>query len=165
MSKNDLEIRPFGADDLPTLHSIRLTAFAPVFRSFRDQVGSELAALLYADAEQEQGEWLDQICSHNSSHRVFVAVKGVEVIGFCDHSVDPVSRIGTLGLNAVHPDAAGKGVGTALYRHAIEQMRAAGMEAVTVATGGDSSHAPARRAYAKAGFGRGIPSVHMSRVL
>lgn len=164
MSNPEFEIRRFAADDLPTLHSIRLAAFAPVFQSFRELVGAELTPILYANAETEQGAWLDKICALESP-LVFVAVRRGAVIGFCGHSIDAVTRIGTLGLNAVHPNEAGHGVGTALYRHAIEEMRAAGMKAVTVSTGGDASHAPARRAYAKAGFGQGIPLVHMSQIL
>jgi hypothetical protein len=39
------------------------------------------------------------------------------------------------------------------------------MRAATVATGGDASHAPARRAYAKAGFAAQIPGVWMCRKL
>lgn len=39
------------------------------------------------------------------------------------------------------------------------------MALATVSTGGDPSHAPARRAYEKAGFGPGLPSVYLYRVL
>jgi hypothetical protein len=37
-------------------------------------------------------------------------------------------------------------------------MKEAGMQVATVSTGGDPSHAPARRAYEKAGFTASIPS-------
>jgi hypothetical protein len=39
------------------------------------------------------------------------------------------------------------------------------MALATVGTGGDPSHAPARRAYAKAGFGPAIPSLTLYRLL
>jgi hypothetical protein len=39
-------------------------------------------------------------------------------------------------------------------------MRANGMKLAAVDTGGDPSHAPARRSYEKAGFDRSISSVH-----
>jgi hypothetical protein len=39
------------------------------------------------------------------------------------------------------------------------------MQAATVSTGGDPSHAPARRAYEKAGFSAQIPSVWFCRTL
>ena len=63
----------------------------------------------------------------------------------------------------VHPDHAGQGVGTAMYDFAIARMKEAGMRVATVGTGGDPSHAPARRAYRKAGFTAEIPSVWMFR--
>jgi hypothetical protein len=39
------------------------------------------------------------------------------------------------------------------------------MAVATVSTGGDPSHAPARRAYEKAGFGPAIPSVSLYKLL
>ncbi|MEM9257441.1 MAG: GNAT family N-acetyltransferase, partial [Pseudomonadota bacterium] len=41
----------------------------------------------------------------------------------------------------------------------------AGMRVATVATGGDPSHLPARKAYEKAGFNVQIPSVWYCRTL
>lgn len=165
MSKTIPEIRPFAEADLPILHAIREAAFAPVFRSFRELAGPDIAPILFANAEAGQGEWLDHICDQESSHSVFVALIEGRAVGFCDLSLDEAKRVGTLGLNAVHPDEANEGIGTALYRHVVEEMRKAGMEVAIVDTGGDASHAPARRAYAKAGFCAEIPAVQMSRAL
>lgn len=52
-----------------------------------------------------------------------------------------------------------------MYDFAIARMKAAGMRVATVATGADASHAPARRAYEKAGFTVQIPSVWLCRKL
>lgn len=73
--------------------------------------------------------------------------------------------IGENTLDAVAPNEAGRGVGTTLLEHALSFMRAEGTKAPVVGVGGDDSHAPARRAYAKAGFRIGIPSVHIYRAL
>lgn len=75
------------------------------------------------------------------------------------------SYVGEIGLNAVKPSYANRGIGTHMYTFAIERMKAAGMRVATVATGGDDSHAPARRAYQKAGFNVQIPSVWLCRTL
>ena len=53
---------------------------------------------------------------------------------------------------AVHPDHQGLGIGTELNNRALEEMKAAGILMVEVGTGGDESHAPARRSYEKAGY-------------
>ena len=87
------------------------------------------------------------------------------VVGFVSLQLNQETQIGEIGLNAVHPDHASKGVGTAMYDFAIARMKEAGMRVATVATGGDPSHAPARRAYEKAGFTVQIPSVWLCRKL
>jgi GNAT superfamily N-acetyltransferase len=79
--------------------------------------------------------------------------------------MDAAKRIGEIGLNAVHPAHAGQGIGTEMYDYALARMKEAGMTVATVGTGGDPSHAPARRAYEKAGFGPAIPSVYMYKLL
>lgn len=158
-------IRPFAAGDLPALQAIRAAAFAPVFASFRALVGEPIAASAFGRAEQEQAALLDRLCAPGSDREVLVATRGGEVVGFVCFTADPGRRLGEIGLNAVHPDHAGRGIGTAMYEEALARMRARGLEAVEVSTGGDASHAPARRAYEKAGFGNPIPSVSLYRTL
>jgi len=52
-----------------------------------------------------------------------------------------------------------------MYAAALERMRAQGMRYARVRTGLDEAHAPARRAYTKAGFDIAIPSVEYYRSL
>lgn len=161
----DLVIRPFEAADLPRLHEIREAAFKPIFQSFRDIVGDDIAQPAFATAEAEQAAHLEALCQPDSSSKVFVARVESDIVGFVALSLDEEKKIGEIGLNAVHPSYAGRGVGTRLYEFAIDIMRDAGMVVATVGTGADPSHAPARRAYEKAGFGKGIPSVWLYKLL
>lgn len=147
------------------LHDIRNAAFKPVFRSFRNLVGKDIAAIALKNAEAEQGAFLDTICNKDSAHTVFVAERGDKLVGFCSISFDQDTKVGEIDLNAVLPSHQGEGVGAAMFDHALKLMREAGMRAATVGTGGDDSHAPARRAYEKAGFGPAIPNVYMYRLL
>jgi GNAT superfamily N-acetyltransferase len=96
---------------------------------------------------------------------VFVAQAGPEIVGFMAVSLDLEKKVGEIGLNAVHPDWSGQGIGTQLYAFAVEFMREVGMAVAAVGTGGDPSHAAARRAYEKAGFDAGIPSVWLYKRL
>ena len=157
--------RAFAPDDLPRLHAIRDAAFKPVFQSFRDLLGEEIAGVALASVEREQAELLDKIAAADSADELFVAETDGEIVAFCSLSLDQDSKLGEIELNAVHPDHQGRGIGTAMFRHALARMRAAGMQAASVGTGGDASHAPARRAYEKAGFDRAIPSVYLYRAL
>ena len=158
-------IRAFESQDLGRLHEIREEAYKPVFRSFRNIVGERIAAVALAHAEREQGEFLDEICQPDSAHEVFVVERGAEIVAFCSISLNQKTKVGVIDLNAVHPDCQGGGVGTWMYEYGLERLRTAGMLVAEVGTGGDSSHAPARRAYEKAGFGPGIPNVYLYQEL
>lgn len=158
-------IRPFEPDDLPRLHEIREAAYVPVFQSFRALLGEEIAPIALANAEAEQSEHLDEICAENSSYEMHIVECEGAIIAFCATSMDQKTKVGEVALNAVHPGWQGKGVGAWMYEYVLDRMREAGMKVATVGTGGDESHAPARRAYEKAGFGPSIPNVYMYRTL
>ena len=160
-----INIRPFQPGDLPVMQHVRAAAFQPVFQSFHTIVGDQIAALALTDSDAEQAQLLEDICKPESVHQVLVACKGSDIVGFFSYTVDTAKRIGEIGLNAVHPAHAGQGIGTAMYDYALARMKDAGMAVATVGTGGDPSHAPARRAYEKAGFGPAIPSVYMYKLL
>lgn len=159
------EIRPFMPDDLPALQAVREAAFAPVFRSFRAALGEDIAALALAGAEAGQARLLESLCRPGSGAHLLVVTLDGAVAGFVAFTVDPARRTGEIGLNAVHPAHAGRGLGSRMYREALARMKALGAAVASVGTGGDPSHAPARRAYAKAGFGPGLPSVTLYRLL
>ena len=161
----DICIRSFEPGDLEAMQRIRAAAFEPVFRSFRQIVGDTVSALALGRADAEQAELLASVCDPTSRQQVYVALIDSTIVGFVSFSLDAEKRIGEIGLNAVHPDHAGRGIGTDLYNFAIDRMKRSGMLLATVGVGGDPSHIPARRAYEKAGFGPSLPSVWMYRVL
>lgn len=160
-----LAIVPFVPAHANRLEAIRAAAFAPIFASFRALLGESIASVALANAEAEQQALLRSLCVAQADTKVFVAVSGDLVIGFVCAKLDRAQRVGEIVLDAVAPYEAGRGVGTALVEHALTHMRAEGMRVAVIGVGGDESHAPARRAYAKAGFLAGIPSVHLYRAL
>jgi GNAT superfamily N-acetyltransferase len=111
---SNLHSRPFEAADLDHLQRIRELAFAPVFRSFRDIVGEPIAQTAFARADAEQAALLAEMCDRHPT-RLHIAMLDGTIAGFVSFSLDPKTRIGEIGLNAVHPDHAGRGVGTSLY--------------------------------------------------
>lgn len=158
-------IRPFRPEDLPAMQEVRRAAFRPVFQSFRDIVGDEIFLLALAQSDSEQAQLLEDLCSAGSDHQVLVATIGEAVVGFVSFSINVAKRTGEIGLNAVHPDYASRGIGTDMYAYAMARMKECGAELATVSTGGDPSHAPARRAYEKVGFGPALPSVCLYKIL
>jgi len=161
MSNSELTpvMRPASAVDLPSMDAIREAAFAPIFASFRSILGDEIYNLAQARDDRAQGELLSSMLAPDSGWEVFAAEQAGAVVGFVSIRMNHETRVGEIGLNAVHPEHAGKGLGTAMYEFAAARMKNAGMRVATVSTGGDPSHAPARRAYEKAGFAVHIPSV------
>ena len=87
------------------------------------------------------------------------------MVGFVTCYADASTGIGEIGNNAVHPDCQGQGIAQRLYAYAFERLRERGMRYVKVGTGGDPAHAPARRAYQKAGFDVSLPHVEYYREL
>jgi ribosomal protein S18 acetylase RimI-like enzyme len=165
MSTPPLVIRPARPEDAPRLQAIRQAAFAPVFASFRSLLGDELYALAQERDEQGQAELLASMLAPAAAWELYTAEQGGVIVGFVSVQLNAETKMGEIGLNAVHPDHAGGGIGTAMYEHALARMKEAGMRVATVSTGGDPSHAPARRAYEKVGFAASIPSVWYCRAL
>ena len=158
-------LRPYSASDRETLQDIRKAAFAPIFQSFRAITGEAVGAVAFASADEEQAAHLDALLKQDSGSDVYVVLDGEDIAGFIAITLNPKTRVGEIGLNAVHPKHAGRGIGTRMYAFALERLQAGGMQVAEVATGGDPAHAPARRAYEKAGFGFQIPSVVMYKDL
>lgn len=161
----NVAIRPAITNDLPYFENIRQAAFEPVFASFRSILGEKIYAIAQAHEDEAQGEYLSSLLASDSEWKVYAAELNRTIIGFVSVQLNQKTKVGEIGLNAVHPDYAGQGVGTKMYDFAIKNMKQAGMYVATVGTGGDPSHAPARRAYEKAGFDVQISSVWLLQKL
>jgi len=161
----DIHFRTATPNDQPTLETIRSQAFEPVFASFRKLLGDEIYKRAQKSEDDAQGELLESLLADNPDWEVCVAELNGEVAGFVSFQCNHETKVGEIGLNAVKPSFAGNGIGQAMYEHAIAEMKKLGMRVATVATGADESHAPARRAYEKAGFNAAVPSVWLCRTL
>jgi ribosomal protein S18 acetylase RimI-like enzyme len=145
-------IRPYKQRDLDDLIDLSILAWEPAFASFDQVLGAELDALLHPDWEANQQDVVRQTVSESEEIETWVAeVKG-KAVGFVSYQCDEESKRGEIVLLAVHPEYQELGIGTELNRLALFQLTIAGMELAIVETGGDESHAPARRSYEKAGF-------------
>lgn len=149
-SGSEIVIRPLTEGDLDVVVELSLRAWAPVFASFVRVLGSDIYARLYPDWSTGQAKAVREICAGD---HVFVADISGTVAGFSAVVIrndDP--KTGEIDMLAVDPDHQRRGVGSALITHSVDHLRRAGVVLVDVATGGDPGHAPARRAYGKAGF-------------
>jgi ribosomal protein S18 acetylase RimI-like enzyme len=145
-------IRPYAPADLPAIVDIGNMAWREIYRMLGRCYGDELFRLLVPDADSVKGE---QIRAHCQSHPdwVLICEEGGLICGFVTFRLDPDRGIGEIGNNAVRPELRGQGLAQQLYAAALGQFRQAGLRFAKVHTGMDEAHAPARRAYEKAGFG------------
>jgi ribosomal protein S18 acetylase RimI-like enzyme len=165
VEKPAISIRSARADEAVRLQEICAAAFAPVFASFRSILGDEIYETAQQHEDDAQEEMLASLLESDCRAEMYAAESNAEVVGFIAVHLDSDKRIGEIGLNAVHPDSAGLGIGTQMYDFAIARMKEAGMKVATVSTGSDPSHAPARQAYRKAGFSTEITGHWMCRML
>ena len=162
---NDVIIREIKPTDVDMIADIAVAAWKPIFDFYREAMGEELFSVACPEWQKEKARQVRNACETESSAMVCIAEKEDEVVGFITFYANNDSQIGEIGNNAVHPDFQGMGIGTVMYRHVFERLKELGMLFVKVGTGGDPAHAPARRAYEKAGFDIKIPNVQYYKKL
>ena len=162
---DDTVIRDLEPGDVEAAVAIAVAAWEPIYAQFRQILGDEIFETLYPDGLEEKGRQVREACKPGARGVVCVAEKDSQVVGFITFYPDVRPGLGEIGNNAVHPDHQGQGIGPRMYRHAFDRFRELGMRFVKVGTGLDPSHAPARRAYEKAGFDIQLPSVTYYRKL
>ena len=144
-------IRKYRPEDLPTIMDIGNRAWQGIYKMFREIYGDELFELINPDETTSKG---NQIKAHCESHPEWVLIceEGGSIVGFVTFALDTKRKIGEIGNNARDPNCKLKGIGQQMYKAVFEYFREHGMLYAKVHTGLDYAHAPARRAYKRAGF-------------
>jgi len=158
MKADTVVVRPARDEDLDRAAEIARAAWVRIHESFRKILGEELYAVLSPDWANRKEDAIRQFW-RDHPEGMFVAERDGRVLAFITVRMDKRTRIGTIGNNAVDPAAQGQGIGTRMYEHILDHFRRHGMKYACVHTGLDEGHAPARRAYEKAGFDIAKPDV------
>ncbi|NTW15991.1 MAG: GNAT family N-acetyltransferase, partial [Syntrophaceae bacterium] len=87
---------------------------------------------------------------NNEKIIVWVAEADGKVVGLIAVEPNDKEKTSEVQFLAVHPEYQNHGIGTELNSFALQKMKDSGMKMAVVGTGGDESHAPARRSYEKA---------------
>jgi GNAT superfamily N-acetyltransferase len=148
-----LTVRPYVDDDWEAVLDLCLRAFTPACESLERLQGADL------DWRRSIRRQLRSLTRPGEGGQMVVAELRGSIVGVVHYQIDRETQSGSIGVSAVHPARQGKGIGTLMYRHALDVMSAQGAKYATADTGADSSHAPARRAYEKVGF-VAVPTVH-----
>lgn len=153
-------IRSYRPSDCETVVDIANRAWAPIKKMAREALGDKIADLNageLGDARSKGEEVRRQI--EAAPDKVLVCEENGKIVGFITYMIDEKRKIGTIGNNAADPDSGLKGIGQQMYKAVLDEFRRRGMQAVKVFTGLDHAHAPARRAYERAGFDRQLTHV------
>lgn len=148
----NLQIRPACDNDVEDLVRLSLLAWAPVFSSFEQVLGHNIYALIWPDWRTGQRDAVETVCKDDEKTTVWVAELDGTVVGFLAIELNIKDKIGDVAWLAVHPEYQNLGIGTELNSFALKEMKESGMKMARAETGGDPSHAPARRSYEKAGY-------------
>jgi GNAT superfamily N-acetyltransferase len=146
-----IHIRRATAANTSALAELAVLAWTPVFASFQQTFSPKAYAILYPDWQTQQREVVERICNDAHTTTLLAEAEGT-IAGFLAYTLNHTDLVGTVELLAVHPAHQHQGIATALNLAALDQMCASGMKLAGVSTGGDPGHAPARRAYEKAGY-------------
>ena len=141
---------------------IAVKAWAPIYEVYRQKLGDELFEPLFSNWQAQkcagiEAEW--------NAADAYVALLDGQVVGFIAIHLNETTKNGQIGNNAVDPAFRGRGIGPQMYEFAMGKMKEAGMAYASVFTGLDEAHAPARKAYEKAGFEKGLPSIRYYKEL
>ena len=143
-------VRDYQAGDQSDLVALSLRAWAPVFASLEQVLGSEIFLRLQPDWRRRQESAVREVLA-GSGGRTWVAETERGVVGFVAATLQS-EGVGEIQMLAVDPDDQNQGIGTALTGSATAWLRGSGATIAVVETGGDPGHAPARRVYEKAGY-------------
>ncbi len=160
----NLVIRPLHSDEIEAIVQLSLRAWAPVFASFEQVLGTDIFLLQYPDWPTSQRAAVEAVCRDTEKYHTWVAVDADTLAGFVAYTLNRQEQIGEIYMVAVHPDLQNRGIGTALNSFALQKLKEAGMKLAVVGTGGDPGHAPARHTYEKVGY-RALPLVHYYKKL
>ena len=162
MSDTKITIHEAAEGDIEAAAAIGIEAWTPIREGYRLALGDELYEAFFTG-------WPDSkrasIAKGLRSGRGFVAKDGDRVVGFIYYQFNPDTGVGEICENAVSSAYRGQGIGGMLYSQVFDYLQAQGAKFVKVTTGGDDGHAPARKAYEKAGFHAFLPSVTYYKAL
>ena len=151
-----LSIRPATEADAEAVVAIAIAEWEAIYQGYRAQLGDEIFFMSFPDHKAQKTKG---VLANLKSGTMYVTECEGEVAGFIHYVYDAASRMGTISNNAVSGKFRGRGIGPRQYEFVFDKLREHGAVGVRVTTGLDDAHAPARRAYEKAGFSANTQSI------
>ncbi|MGN6575372.1 MAG: GNAT family N-acetyltransferase [Nocardioides sp.] len=151
------DIRPLTPADLDAVVDLSLLAWEPVFASFASILGTEIFERLYRpDWRSAQAAAVRSNCTAEDSEAFVTTTTDDVPVAFVVLKEDRDESLGVVDMIAVHPQHQRRGHARALMEFAVQRFDDQGLRLISVGTGGDPGHAPARALYEAVGF-TGVP--------
>lgn len=148
-----MHIRPYVAADLPVVVELTVETFRPFFEGhIQPFYGEDLFDHHHGQWQQEYRDELPTLHDPEARRWMAVAERDGAVAGLIAWNIAERSDHGRIYLLAVSEPYRRAQAGRRLCLHAIEAMKAAGVEVVELGTGEDAFHTPARALYESLGF-------------
>lgn len=160
----NFKVRNYEESDFSKIVDVCHKAFESIHHSFKNVLGVAIYDCSFKDWKNKHREYLETICNDDSKTKIIVAEHSNEIVAFCAYSMNKDVLAGEIEMNAVLPSRQRNGISKRLYTAAIDEMVKDGMKVVSVATGGDTGHFPARRSYESLGF-KPLPLVRYYKLL
>lgn len=142
-------IRNYKPSDLDSIIRIGNAAWNNIYKIQRSELGDEIFKVVNPNPDTRKGlEIIEQAKTH--PEWIMICEEQGQIVGFLTYRFD--GEIAEICNNAVDPECNLKGIGQQMYRAALDNFKNLGLKVVKVTTGLDEGHAPARRAYERAGF-------------
>ena len=153
-------VRKFRPEDTEAVIALANTAWQPINKMSRDRLGNKIADIIRPAGDKiSKGLTIRRELSEYPQNFFVCEDDNGKIIGFSGCRMDFNSKIGIVGHNAADKTCGKKGIGQMLYKAVLAYFRENGMVIAQVFTGLDEAHAPARRAYRRAGFNRSLEHV------
>lgn len=161
-------IRNATPADEKRIAEIATQQWTAINENYKKLIGDDLYRIFYGTVEGRVKDVLASLSSLLSNPERFIVteVDGV-VAGFATYRTENVGGVlaGVIGRNAMDNNYKGRGIAGKQYAILFERMKKDGCVCAKVHTGMDEMHAPARRAYEKAGFSGNLPDINYFRTL
>lgn len=142
-------VRPAAEADAAALAALHVRAWQWAYRglladAYLDGLAQQLA--------QREAMWRRQLRGGRPDHPVWVAERAGGIIGFCNTAPAQEGPVDAAELHTIYlePTVVGTGVGAALMRHALAELRARGVRTVVLWV--LDTNARARRFYERGGW-------------
>ncbi|MBO5792048.1 MAG: GNAT family N-acetyltransferase [Lentisphaeria bacterium] len=151
-----MNMRPYCEDDLLKVMEIANIAWRPIRKMSRAALGDSIADILNPDGDDVSKGFQVKGQIESGAYGIAVCEHEGELVGFITYAINGIW--GEICNNGALTSTGLKGIGQTMYKYVMEEFRKAGVKVVKVTTGLDDAHAPARRAYERAGFSRHLDS-------